>query len=198
MAFALSLICATALSAEFTNTVYPFPSTIGISQTSEYTLSTLFGDETKSFTFAIKSMSSCPSTVDLTVVYPWRPVGQQTVTYTKVGVGKPLVESTKFVPSSLSAARTATVVLSTISTSCRITLDDGAQVYDNDVLEDAASLAIGILLAIIIGSIVCCICVIVCIVYMCRKNSSTTTIIQQPPAQQYQPMAVNDGYNYNK
>eukprot|EP01060_Flectonema_neradi_P035854 TRINITY_DN670_c0_g1_i4.p1 TRINITY_DN670_c0_g1~~TRINITY_DN670_c0_g1_i4.p1 ORF type:complete len:131 (+),score=8.00 TRINITY_DN670_c0_g1_i4:224-616(+) len=115
--------------------------------------------------------SSCPSKVKLTVVYPWLPVGKQTVNYNDVTVGKELIQDTKFKPSDIVAARTVSIILMTFtSATCKVTLSQGEQKYDNTFLEDAASMAMGILLAIIIGAVVSCICVIVWIVYMCKKS----------------------------
>eukprot|EP01060_Flectonema_neradi_P039025 TRINITY_DN8424_c0_g1_i1.p1 TRINITY_DN8424_c0_g1~~TRINITY_DN8424_c0_g1_i1.p1 ORF type:complete len:202 (+),score=28.40 TRINITY_DN8424_c0_g1_i1:68-673(+) len=197
---ALALICATALSIDASMTIYPFPDTVSFSSSGVYQLSQPFvaSDETKSFTFSVKSMSSeCPSTVKLNARYAWRPISDQTITFDAT-VNKALVEGTEFTASPVAALRTVTVSMVTIAPGCEVTLDAGTQMYDNTFLEDAASLALGIVLAIIIGSIVVIICIIVCICYMCKKGAegNTTTIIhQQAPVQSYPPTGINDGYN---
>ena len=186
---AVLLIAATILSAS-SRTIYPTATTLSAGGTvdSSYVLSTFGGDDLISFDFSLKSVSSC-SGAYLVVVYPW---SGKTNTINNLSAGKVVSYKKKEKLPNSSALKTVTVGLYSTSIDCKITLNNGKLVYDGITAEDVASLAVGILIALIVGGIVCCILIVVCIVCMCRRSSNTTTIVQQQP-QQYQPM-VNDGY----
>ena len=184
---AVLLIAATILSAS-SRTIYPTTTKLGGSAfKSTYLLSTFGGDDLISFDFSLKSVSSC-SGATLTVIYPW---SGKTSTISNLSAGKVVSYKKKEKLPNSSALRTVTVALVDGSGTCKITLNNGKYVYDGITAEDVASLAVGILIALIVGGIVCCILIVVCIVCMCRRGSNTTTVVQQQP--QYQPM-VNDGY----
>ena len=183
---ALLMMCATAL-AGFSTDITPDDVTILGSNTQRYSFTDILVDDLTQFQVSVAATGTCPSSINMQIT-----LGTGNTYPVTVSGGK-LKWKGKVSMKTDSTKRTATLSHPGGSILCSLRLRDPSIDYTNDFFHDVASLAVGIIIALIVGGLVCCILIIVCIVCMCRRQGSTTTVVQQQPAP-YQPMMQNDGY----
>ena len=182
---ALLMMCATALA--FSTDITPDDVTLVGSNTQRYSFTSILVEDLTQFQVNVKPIGTCPSVINMQIT-----LGTGNTYPVTVSGGK-FKWKGKVSMNSYSTQRTATLSHPGASILCSLRLQDPSIDYTNDFVSDVASLAVGIIIALIVGGLVCCILIIVCIVCMCRRQGSTTTVVQQQPAP-YQPMMQNDGY----
>eukprot|EP01060_Flectonema_neradi_P031011 TRINITY_DN4602_c0_g4_i1.p1 TRINITY_DN4602_c0_g4~~TRINITY_DN4602_c0_g4_i1.p1 ORF type:complete len:258 (+),score=45.12 TRINITY_DN4602_c0_g4_i1:76-774(+) len=179
---ALLLMCSTALAYTYTDDLYPSTTTILTGETEYYTKSFTWGDDITGFYAAVTKSSGCSSFSTLELSFGNGAIATLPITSGFVSWN-----------GDVDADSVSSISLSHSSNgaTCRLTIIGPSITYTDDYADDAASIAVGILMTFIFGGICCCIIVIAGIFFICRRQGTHTTVVTQ--AAPYHGMN-NDGY----